>query len=175
MITWLAENSDDEHLKKVKQNAEQHAVKMEVASRSVNDEQALFDEDDQEDEIVIGRTNDQEDGTETSHQRLISKAKVQPIFEGLKVTPAGHKIQEIREMQTVPVSHSLKGSFLPANEVFRSSSPRILPRALPSSRSTVSILTPPRTFRSNSGTVTNTNINANVFFAAAVVGNGCTI
>ena len=26
VITWLAENSDDEHLKKVKQNAEQHAL-----------------------------------------------------------------------------------------------------------------------------------------------------
>ena len=54
MITWLAENSDDEHLKKVKQNAEQHAVKMEVASRSVHDEKALFDEDDnEEDEEVV--------------------------------------------------------------------------------------------------------------------------
>ena len=74
---------------------------MEVASRSVNDEQALFDEDDQ-DEIVFERPGELE-GVETSKQRLLSKAKVQPVFEGLKVTPAGHKIQEIREMQTVPV------------------------------------------------------------------------
>ncbi|GJE87543.1 RNB domain-containing protein [Phanerochaete sordida] len=101
VITWLAENSDDEHLKKVKQNAEQHALKMEVASRSVNDEQALFDEDDQ-DEIVLERPGEPETH-ETSKQRLLSKAKVQPVFEGLKVTPNGHKIQEIREMQTVPV------------------------------------------------------------------------
>ena len=50
VITWLAENSDDEHLKKVKQNAEQHALKMEVASRSVHDEKALFDEDDNEED-----------------------------------------------------------------------------------------------------------------------------
>ena len=103
VITWLAENSDDEHLKKVKQNAEQHAVKMEVASRSLNDEQALFDEDDQ-DEIVLERPGEAE-AVETSKQRQLSKAKVQPVFEGLKITPAGHKIQEIREMQTVPVSH----------------------------------------------------------------------
>ena len=91
-------------MKKVKQNAEQHAVKMEVASRSVNDEQALFDEDDQDDEIVLGRTDVKEEGPETSKQRLLSRAKVQPIFEGLKITNAGQKIQEIREMQTVPVS-----------------------------------------------------------------------
>ena len=97
----MAENSDDEHLKKVKQNAEQHALKMEVASRSVNDEQALFDEDDQ-DEIVLERSGEPET-VEISKQRLLSKAKVQPVFEGLKVTPAGHKIQEIRELQTVPV------------------------------------------------------------------------
>jgi len=103
VITWLAENSDDEHLKKVKQNAEQHAMKMEVASRSVNDEQALFDEDDQDDEIVLGRPSEQEQAPETSKQRLLSRAKVQPIFQGLKITPAGHRIQEIREMQTVPV------------------------------------------------------------------------
>lgn len=104
VITWLAENSDDEHLKKVKQTAELHAVKMEVASRSVHDEKALFDEDDAEDdEIVLGRSSDREPETETSKQRLLSKAKVQPIFEGLRTTAAGHKIQEIRELMTVPV------------------------------------------------------------------------
>ena len=103
MITWLAENSDDEHLKKVKQTAELHAVKMEVASRSVHDEKALFDEDDNDDdEIVLGRT--EEDDVQGSKQRLLSKSQAQPIFEGLKTTQAGHKIQEIQEMMTVPVS-----------------------------------------------------------------------
>lgn len=102
MITWLAENSDDEHLKKVKQNAEQHALKMEVASRSVHDENALFDDND-DDEIVLGRDTD-ELVKETSKQRLLSMAKVKPEFEGLRVTPAGHKIQDIRELMTVPVS-----------------------------------------------------------------------
>ncbi|KAI0068729.1 RNB-domain-containing protein, partial [Artomyces pyxidatus] len=105
VITWLAENSDDEHLKKVKQNAEQHAVKMEVASRSVHDEKALFDEDDgEDDEIVLGRDSkvvDDDDGT--SKQRLLSKAKIMPEFEGLKTTPSGHKIQQIKELMTVPV------------------------------------------------------------------------
>ncbi|XP_006460291.1 hypothetical protein AGABI2DRAFT_192038 [Agaricus bisporus var. bisporus H97] len=101
VITWLAENSDDEHLKKVKQNAEQHALKMEVASRSVHDENALFDDND-DDEIVLGR--DQEAVVlETSKQRLLSMAKVKPEFEGLRTTSAGHKIQDIRELMTVPV------------------------------------------------------------------------
>ena len=88
---------------------------MEVASRSLNDEQALFDEDDQEDEIVLGRET-VEETPETSKQRLLSKAKVQPVFEGLKTTSAGHKIQEIREMQTVPVR-----ALLPSIRQFRSS------------------------------------------------------
>ncbi|RXW24698.1 hypothetical protein EST38_g1159 [Candolleomyces aberdarensis] len=103
VITWLAENSDDEHLKKVKQNAEQHAVKMEVASRSHHDESALFDEDDEdEDEIVLGRS-DVAEVKETSKQRLLSIAKEMPQFEGLRVLPTGHKIQDIRELMTVPV------------------------------------------------------------------------
>ncbi|KAJ7283592.1 SSD1 protein [Mycena rebaudengoi] len=102
VISWLAENSDDEHLKKVKQNAEQHALKMEVASRSVHDESALFDEDEvDDDEIVLGRSEKEE--PETSAQRLTSMAKVKPEFEGLRTTGAGHKIQDIRELMNVPV------------------------------------------------------------------------
>jgi len=105
VISWLAENSDDEHLKKVKQNAEQHALKMEVASRSVHDERALFDEDegDDEDEIVLGRDEKKEAAKETSTQRLLSMAHVQPEFEGLRTSAAGHKIQDIKELMTVPV------------------------------------------------------------------------
>jgi len=104
VISWLSEISDDEHLRKVKQNAEQHALKMEVASRSVHDEKALFDEDDaDEDEIVLGRSDDKPEENETSKQRLLSIAKVPPEFEGLRETPSGHKIQDIRELMTVPV------------------------------------------------------------------------
>ena len=107
MITWLAENSDDEHLKKVKQTAEQHAAKMEVASRSVHDESALFEEDDEteEDEVVLKRADEpaSEVKTETSKQRLLSAAKVPPRFEGLRTLPAGHHVQDIKELMTVPV------------------------------------------------------------------------
>lgn len=99
VIGWLVENSDDEHLQKVKQNAEQHAVKMEVASRSVLDESALFDDDD---EIVISKESDRE----TSKQRLLSKSKPKPEFQGLRQVD-GHKIQDIKELMTVPVSRNI--------------------------------------------------------------------
>jgi protein SSD1 len=92
----------------VKENAEQHAVKMEVASRSVHDERALFDEDDGDDEIVLGHDDDEPAEEEIeSVQREISKARVTPEFEGLKTTLAGHKIQQVRELMTVPVRISL--------------------------------------------------------------------
>lgn len=107
VITWLAENSDDEHLKKVKQTAEQHALKMEVASRSVHDESALFDEDDEteEDEVVLKRVQSTSPpvAPETSKQRLLSAAKHAPDFEGLRTLPAGHHVQDIRELMSVPV------------------------------------------------------------------------
>jgi len=84
-------------------------VKMEVTSRSVHDEKALFDEDDEnedDDEIVLGRESAPvvaPPALETSKQRLYSIARHQPQFEGLRVSPAGHKIQEIKELMTVPV------------------------------------------------------------------------
>jgi protein SSD1 len=103
VISWLAENSDDEHLKKVKQTAEQHALKMEVTSRSVNDESALFDDDGDDDEqIMVNRTGGSQE-KETSKQRLLSMAKVKPQFEGLRTNAAGHRIQDIKELMSVPV------------------------------------------------------------------------
>lgn len=81
---------------------------MEVASRSVHDEKALFDEDDAEDdEIVLGRSEILPEKPETSKQRLLSMAKVKPEFEGVRLTASGHKIQEINELMTVPVSFLL--------------------------------------------------------------------
>jgi protein SSD1 len=63
----------------------------------------LFDEDDgDEDEIVLGRS-EKECEEEVSKQRLLSMAKVTPEFEGLRVNNSGHKIQDIRELMTVPV------------------------------------------------------------------------
>lgn len=86
---------------------------MEVASRSVHDESALFDEDDEteEDEVVLKRADGPANAAdasaskpETSKQRLLSAAKVAPRFEGLRTLPAGHHVQDIQELMTVPVS-----------------------------------------------------------------------
>ena len=116
---------------------------MEVTSRSVHDESALFDEDDnEEDEIVLGRSNAEPEVAETSKQRLLSKQKLPPQFEGLKTLPSGHKIQEIRELMTVPVRTDLDyiSPGIELTSIYRSSSPRTSLRALLLSKSTVSTL-----------------------------------
>lgn len=75
---------------------------MEVTSRSANDESALFDDDNEDDEqIVVNRTGPAQ--KETSKQRLVSIAKMKPEFEGIRTTAAGHRIQEVKELMTVPV------------------------------------------------------------------------
>ena len=61
------------------------------------------EDDNDDDEIVLGRSTDQSDDVGTSTQRHLSKQKLPPTFEGLKTLPSGHKIQEIRELMTVPV------------------------------------------------------------------------
>ena len=86
----------------MKQTAQQHALNMEVTSRSVNDESALFDDDNEDDEqIVVNRTGPAQ--KELSKQRLVSIAKTKPEFEGIRTTAAGHRIQEVKELMTVPV------------------------------------------------------------------------
>ena len=82
---------------------------MEINSRSLHDESALFDDDDMdddEDEVVMKRTDDKAGKgkeVETSKQRLLSAAKVAPQFEGLRTTASGHRIQDIKELMSVPV------------------------------------------------------------------------
>ena len=62
-----------------------------------------------EDELLdaipdLGRASkDELEEVANSTQRLLSKQKLPPVFEGLKTLPSGHKIQEIRELMTVPV------------------------------------------------------------------------
>lgn len=94
---------------------------MEVNTLSVHDENALFDEDDDEDEVVLNRSSDQKklEKIETSRQRQISAAKATPSFEGLRQSSAGQNIQDIRELMTVPV-RTLRG--------FRASSATDMPR-----------------------------------------------
>jgi protein SSD1 len=77
---------------------------MEVNSFSVHDEKALFDEDEEEDEIVMKDNSlKKEQSTETSKQRQLSANKSAPTFEGLRTSGHGQSIQDIRELMTVPV------------------------------------------------------------------------
>lgn len=82
MLSFLAETSDDEHLQKVKALRERH-------SRAADDK-SLFDDD----------ASKAADG---SKQRQLSAAKVPPKYDGLRQTGNGHKIQDIKELMTVPV------------------------------------------------------------------------
>ena len=69
----------------------------------MSDDSDEDEDDNDDDEIVLGRANDQVDDVGASKQRHLSKQKLPPTFEGLKTLPSGHKIQEIRELMTVPV------------------------------------------------------------------------
>lgn len=103
---FFSSGGDDEHLNKVKKLGDHHA-QLEVSSRA-QDENALFDDDEDEEEaeeiVVKGRKLTQAEEKE-SIQRSKSAAKTAPVFQGLR-TPAagGHRIQDIRELMTVPVS-----------------------------------------------------------------------
>ena len=107
---------------------------MEVTSRSVNDENALFDDDgDDEEQIMVNRTGGAQGEKETSKQRLLSMAKLAPKFEGLRTTPAGHRIQDIKELMSVPVGNFRVRLYIRLT-LCRSLSPQISQRALRSSR-----------------------------------------
>ena len=101
VIGWLAENNNDGLLKKVKRTAEQHAAKKEVASWSVLDEKASFDEGDKMEEGEVS--------SQACQQKCcqISAPKAPPKFESLGTPAAGHYVQDTRELTAVPVSNSL--------------------------------------------------------------------
>ncbi|SPO21661.1 related to SSD1 protein [Ustilago trichophora] len=106
VIAWLAENSDDVHVKKLQEVAQQHQM-MEMTSQSQTDEAALFaDDDDDDDEgstAAIIRQHNVEAAKE-SKQRAKSLHKTPLQFDGLQDNGAGgHKVQTIKELMQVPV------------------------------------------------------------------------
>ncbi|EST06187.1 Nucleic acid-binding, OB-fold [Kalmanozyma brasiliensis GHG001] len=104
VIAWLAETSDDVHVKKLQEVAQQHQM-MEMTSQSQTDEAALFaDEDDDEHSTsAIIRQHNVEAARE-SQQRNKSLNKTALQFDGVQENAAGgHKIQTIRELMHVPV------------------------------------------------------------------------
>lgn len=100
VIKFLAENSGDPHLQRIKDTANQHAKLMEASSRTHDAEKALFEDDeDAEEEGQVGET----DKTNAETQEGKSNKKVKAVFEDIQETKAGHCIQTVRELQSVPV------------------------------------------------------------------------
>lgn len=72
---------------------------MESSSQAANAESALFEDDEAEEGEVpeLGPT------TLKSAQQARSVKKAAPVFEDVETTSAGHSVQTIKELQTVPV------------------------------------------------------------------------
>lgn len=100
VIKFLAENSGDPHLQRVKETAEQHARLMESSTQSTQAESALFEDDDEQEE---GQVPEVAPTTSKSAQQLKSSKRAAPVFEAIEETSAGHCIQTIKELQTIPV------------------------------------------------------------------------
>jgi protein SSD1 len=102
-IEWLSETNDDTHLQAIRGLAQQHAQQVEsrLSSQSQDAEAALFEEDDgiQEARRKVWSGED----AQGSAQRLKSFKKEDISNQGANVTTAGHCVQEIRELQTLPV------------------------------------------------------------------------
>jgi protein SSD1 len=100
VIKFLAENSGDPHLQRIKETAEQHARLMEASSRSNDAEKALFEDD--EEESSAAQVPEVANAS-ASKQKQKSLKKDAPVFEGVEENASGHCVQTVKELQTVPV------------------------------------------------------------------------
>lgn len=96
-IAWLAENSDDAHLKALRERA-QEKEEASADTKRQEDEAALFDDS-------TTTEPDSSSPAATSIQRGKSRKfrDEDLVFEGLQEPASGHKIQTIKMLQTVPV------------------------------------------------------------------------
>ncbi|KAJ1039276.1 hypothetical protein NDA10_005142 [Ustilago hordei] len=103
VIAWLAETSDDVHVKKLQEVAQQHAM-MELTSQSQTDEAALFDDEDGEETSTaeLIRQHNVEAAKE-SQQRAKSLQKSALKFDGVDESGRGERRQKIKELMQVPV------------------------------------------------------------------------
>lgn len=83
VLAFLAETSDDPHLLKIKELGEPHAN----GTTEAND--------------ADGDSNGE--GAVGSKQYQKSARRVRPKFDGLRTTPSGHKIQDVKELMPIPV------------------------------------------------------------------------
>lgn len=112
-ISWLAETSDDPHVKALQERARQQKA-LDVSSQS-HDEAALFDDDDDDEEddeagaavaeakrrLLSGE--DARESVQRTKSRDFKRADL--VFDGVASSDANshHKIQTIKMLQTVPV------------------------------------------------------------------------
>lgn len=105
-IDWLSETSDDSHLQAIRDLAQYHAQQQEsrLNSQSQEAEAALFEEEEDEEELQEARRKvwSGEDAQEST-QRLKSFQRLEIGNQGANITATGHCVQEIRELQTLPV------------------------------------------------------------------------
>lgn len=104
VIAWLAETSDDVHVKKLQEVAQQHAM-MELTSQSQTDEAALFDDEDGEEETSTAELIRQHniEAAKESNQRAKSLHKSGLKFDGVDENARGERRQKIKELMQVPV------------------------------------------------------------------------
>lgn len=105
-IEWLSERHDDAHLKAIRGLAQQqtHIQEMRMASQSVEAEAALFDDDDHDDALAeVQRRVWSGEDAQGSEQRTKSFEQNHIASQGSRVTSDGHHIQDIQELQTLPV------------------------------------------------------------------------
>ncbi|TIB70683.1 hypothetical protein E3Q23_04082 [Wallemia mellicola] len=106
VISWLADNSSDSHLRRIQEMASKHAPSH-MTSRSTQDESALFDDDDEEDDDededngIPNDTNDNDNIQTVQHMK--SKQVYEPKYQNVRIDN-GNYIQTIKERMTVDVS-----------------------------------------------------------------------
>ncbi|MCO5566208.1 hypothetical protein L7F22_019884 [Adiantum nelumboides] len=104
-IEWLNERSDDSHLKAIRAYAQHHAQKQEMrmTSQTTDAEAALFEDDDDEELKEAQRKVWSGEDAEGSEQRTKSFQNNEIPCQGAKISTTGHRIQEVKELQTCPV------------------------------------------------------------------------
>lgn len=95
VLHWLADNQNDAHLQRVRQQA------VHATTGAAQAESHLFEDDD--DDESSGAPHPALDAIKTSEQHHKSQDKSELKFEAVETTPAGHRVQTVRELQSVPV------------------------------------------------------------------------
>lgn len=86
VLSFLTQSSEDEHLRKIKQRVEGKVTG--AATSQAADASALF-----QDEAPNAKS--------VQYQKSASQSPL--VFEGLRETPSGHRIQDIKELSSLPV------------------------------------------------------------------------